>query len=464
MNRRKMMGPAVAASAGMSSSRQKNCDSCVQAKRRCDRQTPCSRCVEKKITCVLSKSKTTARLGKRAREPTPCTEVLSQESPTYSPLNVCDLSFDLDNFETISTGFHPSGAPEPAIQTTHDTGDSFLDTFMHFPASIGPSSSDRWFTRTEESYLPDRPATPADGKVVRAWDKMAMCQLEAWHIYDPRTSLYYVLHRVKEFTVEMATKNSTPFLHRGLYHMYTPQSIVSCFTTCVLYANRTPTNTPIVMRAFSDSARDLVDAEACRVVSTPIEKLARSQALFLYQIIRLFDGDVTLRAQGERDMALFKTWLDDLCHIRNNLGDLAQLEYAAVREQPSIEWEKWIFGECVRRTIFIAHTVISLFELLRDPEHKPDLDNPWAYVHRWTLGRSLWNASSPAEFQIAWKETPHFVVSNFFFEDFIENGRGEDVDEFAEILLNAYMGVDALKEFMTTPNNNARDASPTKPP
>lgn len=101
----------------------------------------------------------------------------------------------------------------------------------------------------------------------------------------------------------------------------------------------------MVMRALSGSARDLVDAEVCRVVSMPIEKLARSQALFLYQIIRLFDGDVALRAQGEKDMGLLKTWLDDLCHIRNNLGDLARLEYATVREQPSIEWEVrfWYF-------------------------------------------------------------------------------------------------------------------------
>lgn len=66
-----------------------------------------------------------------------------------------------------------------------------------------------------------------------------------------------------------------------------------------------------------------------------------------------------------------------------------------------------------------------------------DLGGPWAYVHRWTLGRSLWKANSSAEFQVAWKESPHFVVSNFSFEDFIENGSGEDVDEFAEILLTA---------------------------
>lgn len=95
----------------------------------------------------------------------------------------------------------------------------------------------------------------------------------------------------------------------------------------------------MVMRALYNSACELVKAEVHRIALTPIEKLARVQALFLYQVIRLFDGDVTFRAQGEKDMPLFKTWLRELCNIRDNLGHLAQLEDAVVREQPPVEWE-----------------------------------------------------------------------------------------------------------------------------
>ena len=56
----------------------------------------------------------------------------------------------------------------------------------------------------------------------------------------------------------------------------------------------------MVMRALDSSVRERIDTEVNRIVSTLLEKLARTQALFLYQIIRLRDGDVTLRAQGER--------------------------------------------------------------------------------------------------------------------------------------------------------------------
>lgn len=175
-----MSRPAIVASAAMPAPRQKNCDSCVQAKRRCDRRTPCARCVEKKTTCIYSKSKTATRLGKHAREPTPCTEILSLETPTYSPLNVSDLSFDLEYLENIPTGFHAGNAHESTIQAPNNSGDSFMDTFMQFTGSTGSSSSNQWFIRTEESHLPERPATPTDGEVVRAWDKMAMCVSEVY--------------------------------------------------------------------------------------------------------------------------------------------------------------------------------------------------------------------------------------------------------------------------------------------
>ncbi|RYP33992.1 hypothetical protein DL767_004513 [Monosporascus sp. MG133] len=114
---------------------------------------------------------------------------------------------------------------------------------------------------------------------------------------------------------------------------------MSCFAANVLYANRTQANTAMVMLTLHSNVRELIDAEAGRIVATPVEKLARTQALFLYQIIRLLDGDIILRAQGERDIPLLQTWLGDLCRVRENLGDLAQLGDSVMRKQAPREWE-----------------------------------------------------------------------------------------------------------------------------
>jgi hypothetical protein len=67
---------------------------------------------------------------------------------------------------------------------------------------------------------------------------------------------------------------------------------------------------------------------------------------------------------------------------------------------------------------------------------KIDDQDPWAYIHRWTLSRHLWEADSSFKFARMWKEKPHFIIANYSFEHFLKYGRGEDVDEFAEILLS----------------------------
>ncbi|KAI0966177.1 hypothetical protein F4678DRAFT_302904 [Xylaria arbuscula] len=435
------MESSVAPSTGTPVSRQKNCNSCVQVKRRCDRRTPiCSRCAEKQTPCVYTNPRTARRQGNNAREADPYTEALSLEGPAAGPpLNIPGLSFDMGYPESIlSAAFHPEVAAEPTPLSNFDTASSndiSMDTFMHFLGNSTSSFSDQWLIRPEGDHLPERPTTPTEKEVMAAYDKMAAChELDLWHAYDPKTALYYILNRVKSFTVEMAEQNTTPFIHMNLYRTYKPRCILSCFTTCVLYANRTPANVAMVMRAVSDSAREFVESEAYVVVSTPLEKLARSQTLFLYQIIRLFDGDVTLRAQGEKDIGLLKTWLGELCRIRDNLSDTALLSYP---DRSPVDWEKWVFAECVRRTIIVAHAVISLYEVLKDSQLNPD--NPWSCVHRWTLGRSLWEAGSSTEFQRAWRESSHFVISNFMLESFIENGEKEEIDDFAEMFLNMYL-------------------------
>jgi hypothetical protein len=148
----------------------------------------------------------------------------------------------------------------------------------------------------------------------------------------------------------------------------------------------------MVLKALQSSVRELIDGEAGRVMISPTEKLARTQTLFLYQIIRLLDGDVMLRAQGERDIMLLQTWLQDLHQLRDNLGNLALLGDTALRQQAPMEWEvskppvrwfwpdvglslltimshqTWIFAESVRRTIFIAHSFITLYDMLRNFE------------------------------------------------------------------------------------------------
>lgn len=212
----------------------------------------------------------------------------------------------------------------------------------------------------------------------------------------------------------------------------------------------------MVMRALQQAVQELLDAETGRAAAKPVEKLARAQALFLYQVIRLFDGDILLRSQAEKDLPLLQAWLEDLLKMRENIGSLAELENEGAQIQVPVEWEvsispsgylahamivsdsrrqHWIFAESLRRTIVMAYAVVKVYELMK---HSDDANGPgiWGSAQCWTLSRHLWEADSAYEFQRMWREKPPFIINNFSFDEFLKHGRGEDVDEFAEILLS----------------------------
>ena len=128
--------------------------------------------------------------------------------------------------------------------------------------------------------------------------------------------MHFIIQSLKSYPTAFAKDNCTPWLHRYLYKDQMPSSIRSCFTASTLYSNMTGSNKTSVFRILCQSLNEL---KGQQLAITPQEKLARAQALFIYQIISLFDGDVTLRSNADQNMPLLKDWLDELCKIRENL-------------------------------------------------------------------------------------------------------------------------------------------------
>ncbi|KAI9700964.1 MAG: hypothetical protein M1820_006609 [Bogoriella megaspora] len=396
------------------------------------------------------------QLMSQLAEQCPGTNALPNQDP-ICPLPTLGQSAHLEPFDATPTGdrlyAHINTATEISqVSNTTATGsaDDSMTLFPFWMGSGSTSPSDQLFACFGQSPPLECPNSPLDEKHAMAYEKMSdFCNhIDPWHLHDPKAPLHYVVGRVKAFTSEIADRNATPFMHRHLYRDDVPQCILSCFSINVLYAKRTHENTAMVMRAIHNNVRDLLDAEMSRTIAKPVQKLARTQALFLYQIIRLFDGDITLRAQGEKDMPLFQAWLNDLCGIRDNLGDALHLQNSVTRKRAPEHWETWVFSESVRRTIVMAYSVIGLYELIKEPESKGRM----RFVHtdhRWTLSRSLWESDSSSEFHRMWNQKPHFIITNYAFDDFLMYGSGEDVDDFAALLLTAYIGMDKTKEFIS---------------
>ncbi|KAJ3541334.1 hypothetical protein NM208_g4655 [Fusarium decemcellulare] len=266
-----------------------------------------------------------------------------------------ESGYPTDTPDMLSHALIPNEIPMGVFESSEDANTSYPSS-THLESHMLEGCDQ---TRT-------RLGSPVDDDIMKSWEYMGIfcSDVQPWHLHDPESRLHFVTDRVKAFPGQIADCNAAPFLHQNLYQDSMPRCILSCFSTCVLYTKRTPANTGMVLRTLQNNVRDLVDGESHQ--NTPLHRLARTQALFIYQIIRLFDGDISLRAQGEKHMHLLQAWLDELCCLRNNLGNTANGE----ESQASPTWKEWIFDESVRRTIIIAYSVIGLYDMMKEPGEK----------------------------------------------------------------------------------------------
>lgn len=79
------------------------------------------------------------------------------------------------------------------------------------------------------------------------------------------------------------------YVHRMKYYISNTRKHLDAYAACTMYLTKTDSNKMMVYRAVERNATDL---SQCPQGTTPIEILARTQSQLLYQLIRLFDGDV----------------------------------------------------------------------------------------------------------------------------------------------------------------------------
>ena len=131
------------------------------------------------------------------------------------------------------------------------------------------------------------------------------------------------ISKLKDWAVAWARDGHSPLMHQQLYRGARPDCIDDCLTSFAAYHaashERAKANALRIMEGCvsrlveSQPREDRVDfhfegAAPSSVLLDSLAHLARTQALFIYQLIRLFDGDVRARAQAESHMDTLTTW------------------------------------------------------------------------------------------------------------------------------------------------------------
>lgn len=209
-------------------------------------------------------------------------------------------------------------------------------------------------------------------------------------------------------------------------------------------------NSPIILRSIESRVNDLLSSPP---PITPLDCLAYTQALILYQIIRLFDGDIGARASAERTIpSLENSAIALFAHVRFHFSTPFSLPTYPVSPTKTF-WQDWILQESMRRTLLFTFYFLQVYRVLAG--HRPlHCDGRLGMCHSWTLSAHLWGAASPVAFADVWENKKHFVVTNAVFKEVLSDARADDVDRYGRILISSLMGTDDAQAWFVSKGGN----------
>ncbi|KAI3316647.1 hypothetical protein HD806DRAFT_552122 [Xylariaceae sp. AK1471] len=378
----------------------KACFSCIRAKRRCDKSLPsCQRCIEKEVLCKYPSTRPYTRRGTRPPAPElPCEQAVALVSeqavpPVSAPTT--QVSWNSESFRS----YWEQGETEL-------NGDNSIITP---PMLVKP----RWFLQGDSWSIHEYELEDVQLNIGAShWKGYAKC--------------------VRRWLQQWVVDNHCPFIHRQLYvKIGLPACLQDAYASLAAYTSKTEKNEDLVMQLVEDKANALLrQHESSQLfpltgsyeTPTPVpivntfDHLARVQALFIYQFIRLFDGDIRHRAQAERHSATLQEWKTQLwesaklnAYVQDTLGDsgLSTTQWHGALEPIAQFWHEWILAESVRRTWMVVTYTDAVYLTLRDGQAVC----PGSIAY--TLRRSLWGAVSATEwYWLVNNENPLFMRSD----------------------------------------------------
>ncbi|KAK0124730.1 hypothetical protein ONS96_008613 [Cadophora gregata f. sp. sojae] len=278
-----------------SDTRRKACAGCVKAKRRCDLILPaCTRCVKRKMGCCYGDNGTVVDEQQQQQQP-----VISTSS--------AQLEKTILTWPVIP--FTPPPEAEPAIELDLGYEEFFSSPYSSFP-------------------FPQLVVT------------------------DP-FQIDYCISELKRSIETLVLEGRTPFIHPDLYSETMPETYQDLIGVCSFYMHRTPQNYPMVCRMMNVKLKKL--GESAKSVVQLGSWLLHVQALIMYQIMRLFDGDVQQRRNAERDMKVLDAWTERL-----------QSEFSEVDLAPAETSRNWIMLESIRRTLMISWLLRGFYKSIME--------------------------------------------------------------------------------------------------
>lgn len=400
----------------------------------------------------------------------------------------------------MSTATTPMAAPAPAkeIGSSPDMWDpsmlfSFAPTTSQFGVSQTPTT-DLELARPSAllPYTPAKQLSPDWFMSPESWK----IDRDSTHYEDPmpppspysRIALKTFLTTGQKWLSDWISNGGNTFIHKQLYSFQLPRCTQDAYTAVALYLLRTDENEDMVHRTIQSRSAQLMEDEEKHKTSSslnPFNHLARVQALLVYQIICLLDGDIRLRALAEERIPTMMAWLKQMLDSVSfasqltpsgptgtmtaarglGLGIVEIMDAvsstpgaspspptpataATARDpgsqQEEVLWHAWIFSESVRRTWIFAQGLHTVYDVML----KSWTMCPGAL--KLTTVSDVWDASSSYAWSKICVEKDVRLSTPSEVENFLTEARPENVDDFTTSLLEVMFGKAKMERWRDT--------------
>lgn len=324
-----------------------------------------------------------------------------------------------------------------------------------------------------------------------------------------RTRMAYAIPMLRHAPTTFVETTGTPWSHPSLYKDGLPPVIEEVHAACALYMARNPRNNAVIMRSIEGRLARLLNAplksSSSSSSSSPIlDALYRTQALLLYQIMRMLNDDFASCADNlagttalEEATNTLKDYLiihsgssdDSFEYLASRLTDQSLADFEEeVAMQPRHQhqhhhhhtsniqrhteplplyplgptrafWERWAVEESVRRTFLAAFLFCQISNLVAGNPVARCLGRT-AEWNCWTLGAHLWQAPDPVDFAHVWNARHRgggdgdaheaMIVSPGKMQRVLQDAKADDMDEFARLIFTVTLGVDEAKAWFAS--------------
>ncbi|KAB8073576.1 hypothetical protein BDV29DRAFT_135111 [Aspergillus leporis] len=402
----------------MPPTRRKSCLTCVQSKRKCDKGIPkYQRCIAKKTDCEYN-----GRYPSPLRQTTGrnVDENIATAEPFAEPLA-----------DELSS--HWQLQRSPALPTA---------------AVLSPCTNDAFFNFGNNLF--SLASMPQDGFLSSAVIEGIVAEPNPDDIQQiisdttPQARVEFAAKKLAVVPKTFSEQGQTMFIHRILFQGRSPPALQDALSACALYCLKSPENRMLVFCNLEHRRQQLI-ANTDPLLAPKMDLLEALQALILYQIIRLFDGDIRLRAQAEEDEPVL---IMRAAHLRSRTRQvqpppLGAAEARPLPESTFMDWRRWLIEESSRRTVITAFMLKGVYNFLKlGYDTVPDLQMSF------TAQAALWNSQSEISWRRAHSERERLEVRVTHWDEAIAKAKPGDLEELGVLIMTMLKGIEATGKWL----------------